>query len=152
VSDCQIDTDLEIRLPDDYVNSVTERLILYKELDNLKDITQLKSFEEKLRDRFGPLPESAKELLSTISLRWQAEKLGLEKLVLKNQRLIGYFVSNQTSAFYNSEIFGRVLNYVKYHSSRCRLKEEKSKLSLSVKDITSVSLANDLLADITKEP
>lgn len=150
VSDCQIDTDLEIRLPDDYVNSVTERLILYKELDGLKDDQQLQSFEEKLRDRFGPLPESAKELLATIRLRWQAEKLGFEKLVLKNQRLIGYFVSNQSSAFYNSEIFSRVLNYVKNHSAHCRLREDKNRLTLSVKDISSVSLANNLLSAITK--
>jgi len=84
VSDCQIDTDMEILLPTDYVNSVTERLILYKELDSLQDEQSLLEFETKLRDRFGPLPQPAKELIATIRLRWLAEKLGFEKLILKN--------------------------------------------------------------------
>jgi transcription-repair coupling factor (superfamily II helicase) len=144
VSDCQIDTDLEIRLPDDYVNSVSERLMLYKELDSLQDEKQLLAFEEKLRDRFGPLPESAKELLDTIRLRWLAEKLGFEKLVLKNQRMIGYFVSKPDSQYYKTEVFGHIINYAKDHASRCRLKEEKNKLSLSIRNIPSVKSANEL--------
>lgn len=148
VSDCQIDTDMEIRLPDDYVNSVTERLILYKELDSLQDEKQLQGFAVKLRDRFGPLPESAHELLETIRLRWSAEKLGFEKLLLKNQRLIGYFVSKADSPYYKSEVFGRIINYAKDHPSRCRLKEEKGRLSLSLKNIASVNAANAFLNEL----
>jgi len=106
------------------VNSVTERLILYKELDSLQDEQSLLEFETKLRDRFGPLPQPAKELIATIRLRWLAEKLGFEKLILKNQRLIGYFVSNPTSHFYQSEVFSKVLKFVQSQSKKCKLKED----------------------------
>ncbi len=145
VSDCQIDTDMEILLPTDYVNSVTERLVLYKELDSLDEEQSLVAFEEKLLDRFGPLPQPAKELIATIRLRWLAEKLGFEKLILKNQRLIGYFVSNPTSHFYQSEIFSKMLKFVQSQSKKCKLKEDKLKLSLSVMNIPSVDEANSLL-------
>ncbi len=148
VSDCQIDTDMEILLPTDYVNSVTERLVLYKELDSIADEQSLNSFEEKLRDRFGPLPQPAKELIATIRLRWLAEKLGFEKLILKNQRLIGYFVSNPTSHFYQSEVFSKMLKFVQGQSKKCKLKEDKLKLSLSVMNISSVDDANVLLQQI----
>src|SRR5205814_3127951 len=125
------DTDMEILLPTDYVNSVTERLVLYKELDSIEDEKSLSGFEEKLRDRFGPLPQQAKELIATIRLRWLAKKLGFEKLILKNYRLIGYFVSNPTSHFYQSEVFSKILKFVQSQSKRCKLKEDKLKLSLS---------------------
>ena len=148
VSDCQIDTDMEILLPADYVNSVTERLILYKELDSLSNEDQLQNFTEKLRDRFGALPKPAQELLATIRLRWAAEKLGFEKILLKNGRFIGYFVSNQVSPFYQSEVFTGILKYVQKNSSKVRLREEKSKLSLSVKDIESVDAANNFLLEL----
>ncbi len=148
VSDCQIDTDLEILLPTDYVNSVTERLVLYKELDSLGDEESLLKFEQKLRDRFGPLPQPAKELIATIRLRWLAEKLGVEKLILKNQRLIGYFVSNPTSHFYQSEVFSKILKFVQSQSKKCKLKEDKLKLSLTVMNIETVDDANSLLKEI----
>ena len=148
VTDCQIDTDLEILLPSDYVNNVTERLVLYKDLDSLQNEEQLKDYENKLRDRFGPLPAQARELLNTIRLRWLAEKLGFEKIVLKNKRFIGYFVSNQASPFYQSEIFTSVLKFVQGNAHRCRLKEEKSKLSLTMKDMDTVDHANEMLQKI----
>jgi transcription-repair coupling factor (superfamily II helicase) len=141
VHDCQIDTDLEILLPNDYVNSVSERLLLYKELDNIDNEEKLKEFGDHLRDRFGPMPKPAVELLSTIRLRWIAEKLGFEKILLKNNRFIGYFVSNQTSHFYQSEVFSNILKYVQKNSHKCRLKEEKSRLSLTLKDIETVEQA-----------
>lgn len=151
VSDCQIDTDLEILLPSDYVNSVTERLVLYKELDSIQEEERLLDFESRLRDRFGPVPKQATELLNTIRLRWLAEKLGFEKIMLKNKRFIGYFVSNQTSHFYQSEVFSRVLKYVQQNAHRLRLKEEKSKLSLTLKDIETVDQANDVLQKILEK-
>lgn len=141
VSDCQIDTDMEILLPANYVNSVTERLILYKELDNISTEEKLDEFAEKLKDRFGPIPKQAQELLSTIRLRWLAEKFGFEKLLLKNMRFIGYFVSNQTSPFYQSEVFSQVLKYVQKNSHKVKLREEKSKLSLTVRNIDTVDEA-----------
>jgi transcription-repair coupling factor (superfamily II helicase) len=142
VADCQIDTDLEIRMPSEFVNSVSERLLLYKELDSVGTEEKLKEFEDKLRDRFGPLPPPAKELLSTIRLRWMAEKLGFEKILLKNKRFIGYFVSNPASPFYQSEVFSNILKYVQKSSGKSKLKEEKSKLSLTIKDIETVEQAN----------
>ncbi|MCX6291145.1 MAG: transcription-repair coupling factor, partial [Bacteroidetes bacterium] len=148
VTDCQIDTDLEILLPTDYVNSVTERLVLYKELDGMQEEKSLVEFESKLLDRFGPLPQPAKELIATIRLRWLAEKLGFEKIILKNQRMIGYFVSNPTSHFYQSEVFSKMLKFVQSQSKKCKLKEDKMKLSLSVMNIPGVEAANALLNGI----
>jgi len=145
VTDCQIDTDMEILLPTDYVNSVTERLVLYKELDSIDNEKTLLDFQDKLRDRFGPLPKQADELISTIRLRWLAGKLGFEKLVLKNQRLIGYFVSNPTSHFYQSAIFSNILKFVQKHPSKYRMREDKLKLSLTVLNISTVEDANSLL-------
>jgi transcription-repair coupling factor (superfamily II helicase) len=145
VTDCQIDTDLEILLPSDYVNSVSERLLLYKELDSLEIEEKLVEFEERLRDRFGPLPRPAVELLSTIRLRWIAEKTGFEKILLKNKRFIGYFVSNPASPFYQSETFSGILKYVQRNSSKLRLKEDKGKLSLTLKDVETVDDARKAL-------
>jgi len=148
VTDCQIDTDLEILLPTDFVNSVSERLLLYKELDSIEDEEKLLEFESKLRDRFGPLPAPAKELLSTIRLRWIAEKAGFEKILLKNKRFIGYFVSNQASPFYQSEVFSAILKYVQKNATKVRLKEDKGKLSLTLKDIESVDDATKGIENI----
>jgi transcription-repair coupling factor (superfamily II helicase) len=151
VRDCQIDTDLEILLPTDYVNSVTERLILYKELDGIQDEAALTSYADKLRDRFGPLPQQATELINTIRLRWMAEKLGFEKIVLKNQRLIGYFVSNPSSHFYKSEVFSNILKFVQANQKLCRMKEDKNKLTLSIPGIETVDAANAIFSKMMGE-
>jgi len=135
-------------LPTDYVNSVTERLLLYKELDNLDEDKSLIAFEERMIDRFGPLPKPAKELIETIRLRWLAEKLGLEKLILKNQRLIGYFVSNPTSHFYQSEVFAKMLKFVQSQSKKCKLKEDKLRLSLTIMNVKSIEEANAVMKEI----
>jgi transcription-repair coupling factor (superfamily II helicase) len=132
---------MEILLPANYVNSVTERLILYKELDSISTEENLNNFADRLKDRFGPLPKQALELMSTIRLRWLAEKFGFEKVVLKNMRFIGYFVSNQNSPFYQSEIFSQILKYVQKNSHKLKLREEKSKLSLTVRNIDTVDEA-----------
>ena len=141
VADCQIDTDMEILLPANYVNSVSERLILYKELDSISTEEKLNEFADKLKDRFGPIPKQAQELLATIRLRWLAEKFGFEKVLLKNMRFIGYFVSNQVSPFYQSETFSQVLKYVQKNSHKVKLREEKSKLSLTIRNIDTVDEA-----------
>ncbi|HNS11802.1 MAG TPA: transcription-repair coupling factor [Bacteroidia bacterium] len=145
VSECQIDTDLEILLPANYVNSVSERLLLYKELDSLNSEEQIVNFEQKLTDRFGLIPPQAVALLDTIRLRQFAEKLGFEKIILKNKRFIGYFVTNPASPFYQSEIFSSILKYVQTNSQKVRLKEEKKKLSLTIRDIATVEAANTIL-------
>lgn len=145
VADCQIDTDLEILLPSDFVNSVTERLILYRDLDSIQDEDKLVLFESQLRDRFGPLPKPATELLNTIRLRWVAERLGFEKIIMKNKRFVGYFVSNQTSSYYQSDTFARVLGYVKEHAKLCKVREDKGKLSLSILNVETIQDAFEVL-------
>ncbi len=145
VSECQIDSDLEILLPANYVNSVTERLLLYKELDGLSNEDEILAFEQKLRDRFGPIPLQGMSLLETIRLRLLAEKLGFEKILLKNKRFIGYFVTNPASPFYQSEVFSSILKYVQHNSNKVRLKEDKKKLSLTIRDVASVEQANEIL-------
>ncbi len=150
VSDCQIDTDMEILLPANYVNSVTERLMLYKELDSIATEEKLLEFAERLKDRFGPLPKQALELLSTIRLRWLAEKFGFEKVLLKNMRFIGYFVSNQVSPFYQSEVFSQILKYVQKNSHKVKLREEKSKLSLTIRNIDTVDEAITFLKTLSE--
>jgi transcription-repair coupling factor (superfamily II helicase) len=152
VADCQIDTDMEILLPSDYVNSVTERLILYRDLDSIQDEERLAGFEAQLRDRFGPLPQPGIELLNTIRLRWVAERLGFEKIVLKNKKFVGYFVSNPGSAFYQSDTFSAVLRYVQAHSQRCKMKQERDRLSLSVTSVNSIREANELLGSMSAQP
>ncbi len=149
VRDCVIETDLEIMLPTNYVNSVSERLLLYKEVDALSDDAALITFENNLRDRFGPLPKQASELMATIRLRWLAGKIGFERISLRNKRLTGYFVSNPASHFYNSEIFTRIMQYVKDNPSRCKMKQEGNKLSLGIQRVDSVNSAIDVLAGIS---
>jgi transcription-repair coupling factor (superfamily II helicase) len=148
VADCQIDTDLEILLPADYVNSVTERLVLYRELDNIEDEEKLKAYESALRDRFGPLPQPANELLNTIRLRWMAEELGFEKILMKNGKFVGHFVANPKSPFYQSEMFSSILKYVQRHPQRCKMRQDRDRLSLSISSITSIEDTNGLLKEM----
>ena len=148
VSDCQVDTDLEIMLPTDYVNSITERLSLYKDLDEIETEEELKKFESGLTDRFGVLPPQAVELVNVIRLRWIAEKLGIEKLILKNGRMLAYFVSNPASEYYRSQTFSTMLDFVK-HNPSCSLKEDRQKLTLTVRNITDVKSAVQVLNRIS---
>lgn len=141
VKDCQIETDLEILIPNDYVSATSERLSLYKELDNIETETELRKFETRLIDRFGLLPKPALELLQTIRLRWLARKIGFEKLLLKNDRLIGYFTGSEDSNYFQSEAFGAVLNFVKNNPHACKMRESKEKLSIVFERITDVGAA-----------
>jgi transcription-repair coupling factor (superfamily II helicase) len=138
VNDCVIDTDMEILIPDDYVNNITERLNLYRELDDSKQESELIAFEANLLDRFGPVPDQAIELVHTIRLRWLAMEIGFEKLLLKNNRLVGYFIQNQKSPYYQSETFTKVLKFVQHNQRLCKMKESNGKLSLSFENIKSV--------------
>ncbi len=150
VNDCNIDTDMEILIPDDYVNNITERLNLYRELDDAKDESVLNQFETNLHDRFGPVPEQAIELIHTIRLRWLAMEMGLEKLLLKNNRLVGYFIQNQNSPYYQSETFTKVLKFVQTNARICKMKETNDKLSLSFENIKSIDDAIIALSPILK--
>jgi transcription-repair coupling factor (superfamily II helicase) len=149
LNDCNIDTDMEILIPDDYVNNITERLTLYRELDDSKDEEELKRFETRLIDRFGPVPSQALELIHTIRLRWLAMEIGFEKLFLKNNRMVGYFIPKQDSPYYQSENFTKVLKYVQQNPRLCKMKETNGKLTLSFENIRSVDGAIEALKPIT---
>jgi transcription-repair coupling factor (superfamily II helicase) len=140
VPDCVIETDLEILIPDDYVNSTTERLQLYSTLDSLKSEAELEAFTQSLKDRFGQYPASVDELINTVRLRWLGEELGFEKLTLKNEKLRAYFFSGKED-YFKSEVFGRILAFVQTHSKKCRMKDISGKLTLTIEGIKSVSEA-----------
>jgi len=151
VQDCNVETDLEVIIPDEYVDNISERLSLYAKLDNLKDEAELQKFKDGIIDRFGPLPDSVKELIETVRLRWIAESLGFEKVSLKGERMKCYFVSTDNEEYFKSEIFGRILSFVQSNPKRCQLKDLKSKLLLTVEEVLSVSQAKALLNQITEK-
>lgn len=141
ITDCVIDTDLEILIPDDYVNNITERLNLYRELDDSKSEKELENFQLQLADRFGPVPPQAMELINTIRLRWLAIEIGFEKLILKNNRMTGYFIQKQDSPYYQSEIFTVVLKFVQQNMKSSKMKESNGKLTLSFENVKSIENA-----------
>lgn len=148
VSDCQIETDLEIRIPDHYVTNITERLSLYKDLDNTENEEQLQKICDSLIDRFGPLPDETVSLTNIVRLRWVARSLGFEKLILRNNRMTGYFAGNQESPFYQSETFGKILSYIQSHPSIVEMKEIKESLTLRFKNVNNVTTAIKKLVDV----
>lgn len=148
VKDCQVDTDLEILIPDDYVTNSTERLSLYRDLDNSRKEEDLAEFEVEMRDRFGPVPPQVRALINTIRLRWLAMDIGFEKLVIKNRKLIGYFISNQDSPYYQSDTFTKVLHFVQFNSRTVKMKESNNKLTLSFDNISTVEEAIAALSPI----
>ncbi|MEO1655221.1 MAG: TRCF domain-containing protein, partial [Bacteroidota bacterium] len=125
-SDCNIETDLEILIPEDYVKNISERLNLYSQLDNIKSEDSLEEFEKSLIDRFGPLPDPVKDLIETVRLRWQAEEIGFEKLMLKSQVMKGYFTS-ENEDYFNSENFSKVIDFLQRNPTKARLKEVNQK-------------------------
>jgi transcription-repair coupling factor (superfamily II helicase) len=151
VQDCIIETDLEILIPDSYVNNTSERLQLYSRLDNIKNEEQLLKFSQEVHDRFGDLPESVLELINSVRLRWLGEQLGFEKLSLKNDRLRAYFVSGKDE-YFNSETFGKILSFVQKHSRQCKMKDSAGKAMLVVENILTVDAAIELLTQMTDQP
>ena len=148
VRDCQIETDEEILIPTTYVNSVDERLSLYKELDDLSTEEELQAFGNRLMDRFGPLPREVKELFHALRLRWLALEIGFEKIRLKNGVLRAYFVSDPQSDYYQTEKFTSILRYVQSHQQQCSMKEVKDKLTLAFKRVTDLAEAKDRLEEL----
>jgi transcription-repair coupling factor (superfamily II helicase) len=145
VKDCVIESDLEILFPSEYIDSSTERISLYTELDNIQEEEALHAFTERLIDRFGPIPRMAGDLLNTIRLRWIARELGFEKIVLRNKTMIAYFVGDQASTFFQSNTFMQLLKFAQIHQNRCKLKETPEKLLLFVKDVANINNALDIL-------
>jgi len=148
VNDCQIDTDLEILIPSDYISNITERLNIYKEIDDLEREDQLETYLKNLRDRFGPVPVEVNELMNAIRLRWKGKSLGFEKIMLKGGILKGYFVSNPESSFYRSSLFPNIIAYIQANPTRIRMTEKNNKLSISFSGIKSVAQANKVFEEM----
>ncbi len=145
VTDCHIDTDLELLFPDTYVPNATERIHLYRTLDGSENEEQLQRFEKSLIDRFGNIPECTQELIQVVRLRWLAIELGFEKIILKNGKMILHFVSHQMSPYYQSGTFSNILSFVQKEPRLLRMKEEKNRLSMTIDNIPGVSEAIGLL-------
>lgn len=141
VKECVIETDLEVLLPDHYVSSVSERLLLYKELNDLSTEEELDRYRQRLEDRFGPIPHPTEELIQTITMRRMAKDFGIEKLVLKQQRMVCHFSSNQDNPFYRSANFGRLIKYAQTHPTSVHLKETADRLTLVCDQIESIQAA-----------
>lgn len=148
VKDCQIETDLELLIPDHYITNISERLSLYKELDNIQTEEVLDKFRDKLIDRFGPIPRQTQQLIITIRLRWFAKKIGFERLILKSNRMTGYFISKPDSHYFQSTQFGKVLKFVQQNPTHCRMREKKNKLTLSFEDVKSINQAIEVIKPI----
>jgi transcription-repair coupling factor (superfamily II helicase) len=144
VQDCIIETDLEILIPETYVNNTSERLQLYSRLDNLKNETEFEAFIIELKDRFGEIPVPVQELLSSVRLRWLGEELGFEKISLKSEKLRGYFVSNNDS-YFSSEVFGRILQFVQQNPRQCKMRDQAGKAMLVIDRVETVDRAIDIL-------
>ena len=145
VKECVIETDLEVLLPDDYVSNISERLQLYKELNDLVSEEELDGYRERLIDRFGPIPQATQELVKTITLRRMAKEFGIEKLVLKQGRMVCYFSSNKDNPFFKSENFNRLILYVQNHPRTVHMRETVDRLSLVCDNVDSIQSAIDKL-------
>ena len=139
--ECTIETDLEVLLPDDYVTSVSERLLLYKELNELTTDEELAAYHRRLEDRFGPVPEATEELIRTITLRRMAKDFGIEKIVLKQGRMVLHLVSNPDSPFYSSNNFSKVIQFAQANQRTAHLRETTDRLSLSIDKVDSITAA-----------
>jgi len=130
VKEVQLDTDFEILIPDDYINIIAERLRLYTDLSTVKTEEELQQFEQNLKDRFGEIPTQVVDLLDSVRIKWLAKEFGIEKVVLKQKRMLTYFVKDQQSEFYQSDKFNRVLQYVQQNPKSCVMKEKETKTGL----------------------
>lgn len=149
VKDLQIDTDFELLFSDEYINNISERLNLYNELGAIKNEEELQLFQKRLIDRFGPMPPRAIALMNSIRIKWIATRVGIEKLVMKQGKMIGYFVSDQQSDYYHSARFHKVLQFVQKQSSLCKMKEKQTpnglRLLLTFDNVKSTRRALELM-------
>ena len=151
VDDCSIESDLEMYFPDLYVPSSSERMLLYRELENIRNDRDLELYKARLIDRFGPIPYEGEELLQVVPLRRLGKRMGCEKIMLKQGQMMMYFVQNPMSAFYKSRVFDRLLDFVGRNARRCNLREVNGKRSLVVKQVPTVEQAVRLLKDMMNE-
>jgi len=145
VQDCTIETDMELLIPEAYVSNISERLNLYSTLDRLKTEEELAEFRLSVLDRFGPAPKEVRALFETVQLRWLAEKLGFEKLVLKKGQIKCYFVPPSNERYFQSRVFGNIMKFIQTEGRKCKIKEHKNRLILTIADVDSVVKAREWL-------
>ena len=148
VTDTTLESDLELYFPDQYVPSDSERMLLYRELDGLQTDEQLAAYRTRLIDRFGPVPQCGEELMRVVPLRRLGKALGCEKIILRQQRMSLYFVSQSDSPFYQSDAFNRILSYVAQNPRRCQFREQNNKRSMVITNVTTIEEAVQLLNSI----
>ena len=148
VQDCTIDTDLEILIPDSYVESITERLSLYTRLDNAENEEELVSFEDELKDRFGPVPRQVIDLFDTVRCRRVAVELGFERLLLKDETLKCYFISNPVSPYFESRVFHAILDFLQKGTNKAKLKQTGKLFMLVVDNVATMNSILKFLKDM----
>ena len=151
ITDCQIETDREAFIPDEYVGSSTEKIRLYRELDNIADEERLSVFEANLRDRFGEIPAPTRELFDVVRMRWACIRLGFEKAIVKNGIMILKFIENQHSAYYKSDLFGGILKAATRAESKFIFRQNNNKLSVVVRNIKNISEATAALHELAEK-
>lgn len=148
--DCQVETDLELMIPSDYVSNIEERLQLYKELDSIPDEGRLSVFRQKLIDRFGPIPPSTEGLLQVTSMRRLAKVMGMQKIILKSEKMIAHLPDSEKTAYYQSKAFGKILGYAQMNPQRCLLRETNAHLVLNINGVTSIDEALKVITALSK--
>ena len=148
VTDCQIESDLELLFPEDYIPGAAERISLYQELDNMEKESDIQNFSARLRDRFGRIPHEGEELIRVVTLRRMAKQLGLEKVVLKQSKMLLYFMPDDSSHYFQSPSFGKIIAYLQQYPRRCQLREIKGRRSIAITQVDSVKCGMEILQDI----
>lgn len=151
VKECQLETDLEVLIPDDYINNITERMAIYRKLADVDDEEALEAFMKELTDRFGPITPSVERLLRSKRLIWAGKDIGFEKVVFKNKKLIGYFLADKTSSYFESPKFEKVIRFVQSNPTRVQLRERNERLSLVYTNIATLDKAIDSLEEVMAE-
>ena len=149
--DCTIETDMEILIPDKYVSNISERIGLYAKLDSIKNEEKLQEFITNVSDRFGAMPEAVKDLVETVRLRWQAEQLGFEKVVMKNEVMKCYFMPSENEAYFQSPIFGKIIAFVQQRPRKSKMKEHRTRLILTFNEVNSVDEGKALFKEMLQE-
>jgi transcription-repair coupling factor (superfamily II helicase) len=141
---------LEVLFSNEYIENVSERISLYRELDNIDNEADLEAFEKRLEDRFGKIPVEGMSLILVVRLRWLAMRFGIEKLVLKNEQMSAFLVSNPQSPYYHSDAFGSLLQYMTMHPRKCQLKEKNMRRSIVFLDVKTVEKAFEVLNSVER--
>ncbi|MFB6317752.1 transcription-repair coupling factor [Saccharicrinis sp. FJH54] len=147
-TDCQVETDMALQFPTEYIDNTAERISLYRRLDNINTEEELGKFEKEVEDRFGKFPEEVLQLINVVRLRWMAQKLGIEKLVLRTGKMLAYFIPDQEDPYYKSDAFTGLLKYLQAHPKSCKMKEKNERLSLVFPEVKSIDTALKVLSPI----